>query len=112
MDIIELLNVRCSDYDGKPIKNKLPEGLGKRFLTEKQWLDKGMQLKEGAWCVEMHPSVPTIKLFKYYLDTEVESLRDDIEICATCLLRYSEEGRCPVAGSYVSASGHCSEWTR
>lgn len=110
MDITALLNVRISDYDGKPIKNKLPEELKSRFLTEKQWLDEGMQLKEGARFVEMHPNAMNKKLCKYYMDEEVEPLSADREMCATCSLRYADEGRCPVMGSHVSASGHCSEW--
>ena len=110
MDITDLLNVGASDYDGKPIKNKLPEDLKCRFRTEKQWLDEGKQIKENARFVEMHPNAMNKKLCKYYLDEEVEPLSADKEICANCVLRNVEEGRCPVMGSFVSSSGHCSEW--
>ena len=68
MDIIDLLNASCSDYDGKPIKNKLPEEIKNRFKTEKQWLDEGKQIKESARFVEMHPNAMYKRLCKYYLD--------------------------------------------
>lgn len=110
MDVIDLLHIRTSDYDGKPIKNKLPEELKSRFRTEKQWLDEGKQIKENARFVEMHPNAMNKKLCKYYLDEEVEPLSADTEICANCIWRYAEEGRCPVAGTFVSSSGHCFEW--
>lgn len=110
MDIIELLNVRCSDYDGKPIKNKLPEEFKDRFKTEKQWLDEGKQLKADARFVEMHPNAMNKKLCKYYLDEDLEDVSPNREICVNCGLRYAEQGRCPVMGGFVSADGRCSEW--
>lgn len=111
MNIEELLtNVTTSMYDGKPIKNKLPEELKSRFLTEKQWIDEGKQIKENAKFVEMHPNSMNKKLCKYYFDEEVEPLSADAKICANCSLRTSEYGRCPVAGSFVSGVGYCSEW--
>lgn len=110
MDVIDLLNVRCSDYDGKPIKNKLPDELKERFKTEKQWIDEGKRVTSNARFVEMHPNAMNKKLCKYYLDEEVEDLPYDVKICATCSLRHAEEGRCPVAGTFVSGDGHCNEW--
>ena len=112
MSIEDLGNVTTSMYDGKPIKNKLPDEIKDRFLTEKQWIDEGKQLKEDAKFIEMHPNAMNKKLCKYYIDEEVEPLSEDKEICANCSLRTAEFGRCPVAGSFVSGTGHCSEWVR
>ncbi len=110
-DIVNLLkNVRCSDYDGKPIKNKLPNELKEYFKTENQWLDIGMSIKENAIYVDMHPNSMNKKLCKYYYHTDVEPISADVEVCATCSLRQLEEGRCPVAGGFVSPKHRCSEW--
>ncbi len=110
--MIDLSNVRVSEYDGKPIKNKLPEELKSKFLTEKQWIDEGKQIKEDAEYIEMHPNAMNKKLCKYYFVDDVEPLSSDKEICANCSLRYVESGRCPVAGQFVSGTGHCSEWEK
>lgn len=108
--IYKMLNVRRSDYDGKPIKNKLPDEIRYRFKTEKQWIDEGKQLRENARYIEMHPNAMNKKLCKYYLDEEVETLSLDKKICANCKLRRAEAGRCVVMGTFVSGTSHCSEW--
>ena len=66
------LNIRCSDYDGKPIKNKLPTEIKERFKTAKQWPYEGKQVKENAKFVEMHPNATNNRLCRYYFDTEIE----------------------------------------
>jgi len=38
------------------VKNHLPEEIKKRFLTKKQWLEKGFTPKENAKPLLMHPS--------------------------------------------------------
>lgn len=107
---LEEYDCRLSTYDGKPIKNWLPDEIKEKFWTENQWLDKGMVLKKNAEAIEMHSHVNGMKLYKYYFETEVEPLTDEIEKCANCVYRYAEEGRCPVMGEFVSPKGHCSEW--
>ena len=103
---------RLSDYDGLPIKNKLPIELREKFKTKNQWLEEGMQVKEDAKFYEMHPNAMNKKLCEYFLDTEVKPLDGNLEICANCRFRRLDEGRCPVAGDFVSLRGHCSEWDK
>lgn len=110
MDIIDLLNVRRSDFDGKPIKNKLPQEIKELFKTEKQWLEEGMQLKEDACFVEMHPNATSNRVCKYYTEDEVELMDSSVEICANCGFQHLENGRCLIMGDFVSVNGHCSEW--
>lgn len=69
IDGIEI--IRLSEWDGLPIKNKLPEALKTRLKTEEQWFDDGFVLKEDVVSYEMHPSVLSKKTCLYYLDTDV-----------------------------------------
>ena len=108
--MIDLSNVRVADRTGKPIKNKLPEELQNKFFTEKQWADKGYQIKEGAEGYEMHQNAMYYNLKTYYYIDDVEPLSHDKEICANCAFRYMEQGRCIVMGEFKSGTHHCSEW--
>lgn len=109
--MIDLKNARKAD-DGKLIKNKLPEKIRDKFLTENQWLDKGMQPKKGAKPIEMHANAFSQKTFMYYFEEDVKTLSSTTRICATCRYRYMNEGECIVAGSRVSPKGSCSEWDK
>lgn len=97
-----------SDYDGKPIKNHLPEELIGRFLTRNQWLEQGYIPKESEQGYEMHANAMGKKLFVYYLDSQVEKIKSDEEICANCTLQTNRF--CIVMGDYVKMDGRCSEW--
>jgi len=99
-----------SNWDGKPIKNKLPTELRERMRTKNQWLEAGFLLKPNATGHEMHSNSMGKKLFTYYIDSDVESITADNapENCITCKMR---TGRfCIVAGDYVSANNRCSEY--
>lgn len=99
-----------SNWDGKPIKNKLPAELKTRMKTENQWLEAGYLVKAGATGYEMHSNAMGKQLFTYYIDSEVEEITDSNapKNCMTCGIR---TGRfCVFAGDYVSAKTCCSEW--
>lgn len=101
--------VRLSEYDNAPIKNKLPEELKSKFLTKKQWLEEGKIPKDDAKEYSMHPNAMNKKLCIYYFENDVVELSEDVELCANCSIR--ENSRfCMVAGDYVNMEGHCSEW--
>lgn len=101
---------RFSEYDGLPIKNKLPEELRERLKTRKQWMEEGYRVKEDAEGYEMHASVPAKKSFMYFLDDDVTKMTPDNmpENCSTCSLR--SKGYCIVMADFVGAEGRCSEW--
>ena len=63
-----------SEYDNKPVKSRLTSELKEKFLTEKQWLEKGFKPKENAFVYEMHPSSLNKKLCSYFYI-------DDVELC-------------------------------
>ena len=107
IDGIEILYL--SEYDGKPVKNKLPAELKERLLTRNQWLEEGFMVKEGEEGYEMHSNMMGKKTFTYFLDSQVEKIRADEEICATCSLRTNRY--CLVMGDYVNMEGRCSEWS-
>lgn len=104
-----LYDVRLSEYDNQPIKNKLPEEIRGKFLTRKQWLEEGMTPKKDAIEYEMHPNSMNKKLCTYYFETDVEKLNDDIEMCANCRIRGNSRF-CVVMGEHVNMEWHCSEW--
>lgn len=107
---IEGIEITClSEYDGKPVKNHLPEVLKNRFMTENQWLEQGYSIKKNEQGYEMHSNMMGKKLFTYYLDNQVEKISEDEEVCATCKLRSNRY--CMVMNDYVKMNGHCSEWT-
>lgn len=100
-----------SEWDGLPIKNKLPEELKCRLKTEIQWIEEGFVVKSTSMVYEMHPSVMAKRTFKYYLDKDVEPITADnnFKSCLTCGIR---SGRfCEVAGDWVGLKNCCSEWT-
>jgi hypothetical protein len=72
-DLYEHLDL-LSEYDNKPVKSRLNSELKEKFLTEKQWLEKGFKLKENAFIYEMHPSSLNKKLCAYYYVDDVEPL--------------------------------------
>lgn len=74
MKIDNMIVCCASEWDGLPIKNKLPEELKARLKTEEQWFDNGYVLKENAAPYEMHPSVLAKRTCVYYLDTDVEPM--------------------------------------
>ena len=106
---IEGFDIYVSEYDGKPVKNKLPAELRNRFLTENQWLEKGYIVKDGMVGYEMHSTIMGKKLFTYYLDTQVEEIRKGVEMCANCKIR--DNRFCILREDYINMTGHCSEWT-
>lgn len=65
-------SVKVSDYDSKPIKNKLPPELREKFLTRQQWEDLQMEIKKGAEPVAMHPNAMSKKLCYYYYIDDVQ----------------------------------------
>lgn len=104
-----LYEVAVSEYDGKPIKNKLPEELRNKFMTKKQWLEEEKTLKEGAIEYQMHPNAMNKKLCVYYFEGDTVPLSDAVKICANCSIRGTSR-YCVVAGDFVNMEGHCSEW--
>ena len=97
-----------SEYDNKIVKNHLPEEIKNRFLTKKQWLEKGFIPKENAKAIEMHPSWMSKILCEYYLDSDVESVPKSLECCSTCM--YYKNRFCKVNLYHVSADSRCSEY--
>lgn len=63
-----------SDYDNKPVKSRLSSDLKEKFLTAKQWLEKGFKPKKDAFVYEMHPSSLNKKLCAYYFVDDVEQV--------------------------------------
>ncbi len=108
IDGYEVKKSELSDI-GIPVKNHLPEELKERLKTEKQWLDEGKSIKEGAECFEMHSSMRSFKTYKYFLENDVESVNEEKELCINCSLR-NKRKFCLVMGDRVSSDGHCSEW--
>ena len=70
-DLYECLDL-LSDFDNKPVKSRLSSELKEKFLTKKQWEDKGFKPKENAFCYEMHPSSLNKKLCIYFYVDDVE----------------------------------------
>lgn len=99
-----------SEWDRKPVKNKLPMELKERMKTEKQWLEMGYLIKKNAKGYEMHPNMMSKKLFLYYLDSQVEKMTNlnAQKNCGTC--SYRENRYCFIAGDFVGVSNCCSEW--
>lgn len=113
-----LSSLHCSsEYDGKIVKNHLPEEIKKKFYTKNQWLEKGFIPKENAIGYEMHPTRMNKKLCCYYLDSDVEAVSDSLEICAACRWYgqgdYGKHNRyCIIFGGYPGANHHCSEFDK
>jgi len=106
---IDGIEITClSEYDGKPVKNHLPAELRDRLMTKNQWLEQGCTPKENEQGYEMHSNMMGKRLFVYYLDSQVEKIESDEEMCANCSLRTNRF--CIVMGDYVKMDGHCSEW--
>lgn len=64
--LVKGVDVVCSDYDGLPIKNRLPDELRNAFKTRKQWLELGRVPSGTATAVPMHPNSMNKKLIDYY----------------------------------------------
>ncbi|MBR3603823.1 MAG: hypothetical protein IKL48_03980 [Elusimicrobiaceae bacterium] len=75
MKIDNVIICCASEWDGLPIKSKLPDALKARLKTEEQWFDDGYVLKENAVSYEMHPAVLSKKTCAYYLDIDVELMK-------------------------------------
>lgn len=97
-----------SDFDKKPVKSRLNSELKEKFLTEKQWLEKGFKPKVGAYAYLMHPSSLNKKTCAYYFVDDVETC--SLETCVFCC--YYKNRFCVVAGDFVSVCHHCSEFER
>lgn len=105
------VDVRVSNYDGMPIKNKLPDDLRESFLTRRQWLAKGYVPSDWATAIAMHPNAMNKKLVEYFHEDDVTPLsRADVpRSCLTC--KWRERSRlCYRAGGYVGERNCCSEW--
>lgn len=100
--------VRCSDKDGRPIKNKLPKDIQKIFKTEIQWIGELRKIKEGSEPLEMHPSAYNNRLVGYYHIDQTEPIDINTEICATC--NYYNNNYCTLELNYKSPKTRCSEW--
>lgn len=99
-----------SEYDGKIVKNHLPEEVKNRFLTKNQWLEKGFVPKENAVAIAMHPSWMSKILCEYYLDSDVEPVSDSLECCGTC--KIYKNRFCIISGEHVSVNNRCSEYDK
>lgn len=97
-----------SEYDGKPIKTRLPEELKERLKTKNQWLESGFTVIPGATPYELHPALLNKKLCTYYFDTEVQKLPASTNCCSNC--RTYNHRYCVIAGEYVSPTHYCSEY--
>lgn len=105
---IDGIEITCfSEYDCKPIKNKLPAALKNRLFTANQWLERRCRVNDGVVGYDMHPNAMNKKLCTYYLDTQVEELTDEV-CCATCSIR--KGSFCVVSGGHISMTHLCSEW--
>lgn len=105
------VDVRVSDWDGLPIKNKLTESLGDQYKTRKQWLSLGYVLGESASAVPMHPNAMNKKLVEYFHEDDVVPLSAGGDMPRNCLTCKIREGRyCVFAGDYVGEVNGCSEW--
>lgn len=112
--MLDGFDVRVSDYDGLPVKNKLPGGLRDCYRTRRQWLAIGCVPSDIASAVPMHPNAMNKKLVEYFHRDDVVALSGGIEIprnCLTCRTR-TQAGYCMVAGGYVGETNCCSEWGR
>lgn len=104
-DLYEHLDL-LSEYDNKPVKSRLNSELKEKFLTEKQWLEKGFKPKENAFVYEMHPSSLNKKLCSYFFIDDVELCFQ--ECCAFCF--YYKNRYCSLMAYYVSVAHRCSEF--
>jgi len=102
---------RFSEWDGLPIKNKLPEELKIRLKTKKQWLDEGYLVNPDATAYEMHHQVLAKMTYIYYHEDDVTKItpEDNIQTCATC--RYRQKQYCIVMAAFTGAEERCSEWS-
>lgn len=108
--LVKGVDVRVSDYDGLPIKNKLPPDLMDKFKTRKQWLEVGRVLSETATAVPMHPNAMNKKLVGYFHVDDVVEITDKApRNCLTCATR-NDNGFCPFAGAFVGEVNGCSEY--
>ncbi len=55
-----------SEWDGLPVKSRLPPEVEAGFKTRNQWEDQAVSLKDGARPVRMHPSPRAQRTFDYY----------------------------------------------
>ena len=55
-----------SEWDGLPVKSRLPSEVEAAFKTRNQWEDQGVSPKDGARAVRMHPSPRAKRIFYYY----------------------------------------------
>lgn len=104
------VEVTCfSEFDGKPIKNKLPEKIKNKMKTEKQWREEGFRVIQDEKGYEMHPTEYQKKLYTYFFYMQVEDLGEVDLVCETCHLRQGKF--CPVIKDYIDFDEICSEWS-
>jgi len=110
---------RFSEYDGFPIKNKLPLEVRERLKTRKQWedYDCSVRIKPDATPYWMHPSVPDKKLVDYYLDSDVEYYYTHQEYpCLACIFYPENTDKynavfCKKLEIWVRRRDTCDYWT-
>lgn len=69
--------VGVSEWDGLPIKDKLPDCLQELYATRKQWLFRGFEVSPGAKPVPMHPNAMNKKLVEYFYRDDVRPIASE-----------------------------------
>ena len=91
-------------------KYRLPSELKERYKTEGEWIMEGKIVKataEGRVMLETSSSKNPVK---FYLDTEVQPIYSNTQVCASCIIRKTNNF-CPYKSCFVRFSNTCSHWT-
>lgn len=62
-----------SEWDGLPVKSRLPPEVEAGFKTRNQWEEQDLYPKDDARPVRMHPSLRAKRIFDYYYVSDTDA---------------------------------------
>lgn len=68
-----------SEWDGLPVKSRLPPEVEAGFKTRNQWEEQDLYPKDDARPVRMHPSSRAKRTFDYYCVSDIEEVQQTEE---------------------------------
>lgn len=68
-----------SEWDGLPVKSRLPPEVEAGFKTRNQWESLGVYPKDDARPVRMHPSLKAKRIFDYYHVSDTEEAKQETD---------------------------------
>ena len=68
-----------SEWDGLPVKSKLPPEVEAGFKTRSQWEEQNLYPKDDARPVRMHPSPRAQRTFDYYHVSDTEEAKQEMD---------------------------------